>query len=259
MFELSDDMMTLKNLVYAFMDTHCDPSHDSSHLQRVCQNVKELFQCSLDYVDTELTGISYEYCILMALLHDVIDTKYFHGDTTENLRTLTQGLKFRNMDFSNEDQVRCFVAKLNKARWSYFYDHKTELVDTYVHVLRYADWLDAIGPEGIARTFFYNATHYKLEGSGDTPMRAVLRHYNKKLKWIQPHMHFQTAHSRLQGTTLNNYFKELQKNLDEVKTVPEFIKGGAMKELNSSTEKREYTNGWEDIPSHKLVSIRGSN
>ncbi|MBN2167344.1 MAG: HD domain-containing protein [Marinilabiliaceae bacterium] len=125
----------------------CDVGHDFWHVQRVFNNA--IFLCNIE-------GGNRFIILMAALLHDVVDEKYFnpHQKEFEIKKYLTsEGLAISqineilniitNMSFSNE-----------------FEGNKQKFVE--FKIVQDADRLDAIGAIGIARAFSYGNHHNRI-------------------------------------------------------------------------------------------------
>lgn len=208
----------LRERVMAHMDSLKDPSHDGNHIRRV----EEKSQLILDHWRLSPTfqfdggtplAIIAERVSLLALLHDTIDTKYFDGDPVGMISSLTKDLIFESTNFEDKDQCKMMIRIMQKARWSNHAEVNEQTPNYgYIAILSDADWLDAIGVIGIFRTIAYNTLHWVPNGPNDTPMKAVVRHYNEKLVKIPSEMHTEYSYKLALDCfeAMKDYFKLLE-------------------------------------------------
>jgi uncharacterized protein len=155
--------------------------HDWWHIHRV-RNL------ALRLADRE--GADIFISELAALLHDIADWKFHHGDTEIGAQRAAQWLQSQDVPAEIISPVCAIVASISFKGAGV----KPELLSLEGRVVQDADRLDAIGAVGIARTFAYGG------------------HFNRTMHdpEIKPteHQTFE-QYKNSEGTTINHFFEKL--------------------------------------------------
>ncbi|MBD1423150.1 HD domain-containing protein [Sphingobacterium chuzhouense] len=121
---------------------NAEAGHDWWHIQRVWNNTKLILQTE------EADAL---VCELTALLHDIADSKFHHGDEQVGPRIAGEFLHSLGLDDSRIEHVQQIIFNMSyKASLGQIDFHSKEL-----EIVQDADRLDAIGAIGIARAFHY--------------------------------------------------------------------------------------------------------
>ncbi|PRD46367.1 HD domain-containing protein [Sphingobacterium haloxyli] len=121
---------------------NAEAGHDWWHIQRVWNNTKLI-------LETEDADIL--VCELTALLHDIADSKFHHGDEQIGPRIAGEFLQHIGLDKGRIEHVQQIIFNMSfKASLGQVDFHSKEL-----EIVQDADRLDAIGAIGIARAFHY--------------------------------------------------------------------------------------------------------
>lgn len=121
---------------------NAEAGHDWWHIQRVWSNTKLILET--EDADTLV-------CELAALLHDIADSKFHHGDEHIGPRIAGEFLQRVGLDKSRIEHVQHIIFNMSyKASLGQVDFHSKEL-----EIVQDADRLDAIGAIGIARAFQY--------------------------------------------------------------------------------------------------------
>jgi len=121
---------------------NAEGGHDWFHIERVYNNALSILEKEKgDVVVVKLA----------ALLHDIADSKFHHGDDTIGPRIAREFLESQKVDEKTIGQVVNIIENIS---------YKGGAVDSPFHsqeleIVQDADRLDAIGAIGIARTFNY--------------------------------------------------------------------------------------------------------
>ena len=121
---------------------HAEGGHDWFHIERVFNNAKLI-------VKTETAD---EFIVsLGALLHDIADSKFHHGDETIGPKKATEFLMTQNVDSLIIEHVVQIIRNIS------FKGGNVDRTFTSIEldIVQDADRLDAIGAIGIARCFNY--------------------------------------------------------------------------------------------------------
>ncbi|PRD51430.1 HD domain-containing protein [Sphingobacterium gobiense] len=119
-----------------------EAGHDWWHIQRVWNNTKLILETEV--ADTLV-------CELTALLHDIADSKFHHGDEHIGPRIAGEFLQHIGLDKGRIEHVQQIIFNMSfKASLGRVDFHSREL-----EIVQDADRLDAIGAIGIARAFHY--------------------------------------------------------------------------------------------------------
>src|SRR5690606_36024822 len=121
---------------------HAEAGHDWWHILRVWNNTKLIL--AHESADPLV-------CELAALLHDIADSKFHHGDETVGPRIAGAFLQEIGVDENRVTHVQEIIRNMSyKAGLGGVTFHSRELA-----IVQDADRLDAIGAVGIARAFHY--------------------------------------------------------------------------------------------------------
>lgn len=173
---------------------HAEGGHDWFHTERVWKNALRILETESEADKTIV--------ILAALLHDIADSKFHHGDETIGPQKARLFLEKQNV---NPERIRHIVKIIENISFkggnstSDFHSKELEIV-------RDADRLDALGAIGIARTFNYggykNREIYNPDISPKSGMTVeeykastapTLNHFYEKLLLLKDKMHTETA------------------------------------------------------------------
>ena len=169
--------------------------HDWFHIERVFRN-------TLQIARTEKVNL--RIVSLAALLHDIADAKFHHGD--ESIGPEKAGAFLTTLDLPKKDIEHI----LNIIRYLSFKNSlsaKKPVFDSpELQVVRDADRLDAIGAMGIARAFNYGGHKGRKLYDPDIPPRLnmtkeeykksqapTINHFYEKLLLLKDGMHTRTA------------------------------------------------------------------
>lgn len=137
-------MNDLIERIYSFakeQHIHDNSGHDFGHIKRVYDMSLELAK---DYPEANIVILQ-----VSALLHDVDDYKLVGG-----LETDRTGAFLESMNFSKDD-IENIKSVIHNSSYSNNFGRKSEELSIETQILSDADKLDAIGAEGIIRTFIY--------------------------------------------------------------------------------------------------------
>lgn len=189
--------------------------HDFSHIERVITNAKKINQVEKE--DETLV-------ILMALLHDEYDEKFYEGNLRDDLTTL---LNRFNIELESSS-FETLVNDLSNIGFKGGFEKKP--LSKIGQIVEDADRLDAIGAIGIARAFTYGGHKGRpMIGSEQeyTPLqnkkeyresnRPTLFHFYDKLLKIKDLMHTETGKKLAQRRHdfMLQYLEELKNELDD--------------------------------------------
>ena len=137
-------MQIINNTIVFVKDklTNAESGHDWFHIERVYKNallIAEEEECDLTVVK------------LAALLHDIADSKFNHGDDTIGPKLIHKFLTENNLDSDLVDKIIYIVENMS-FKHSFHFDQEKSLE---FQIVQDADRLDAIGAIGIARAFSY--------------------------------------------------------------------------------------------------------
>jgi len=158
-----------------------DPGHDWWHIQRVRNYSKYI--CSAE-------GANAFVVELAALLHDIADYKFHHGDEEVGPRKAREWLSSNGVARDTIDQVATIIRNMN------YKGPLTEEVSLSLEhaVVQDADRLDAIGAIGIARAFSFGG-HFKREIYNPT---------------IKPNLNMnRNDYRNNKGTVINHFYEKL--------------------------------------------------
>lgn len=130
--------------------------HDWWHVYRVRQNARML--CAQETVDTFVVELA-------ALLHDIGDHKFHHGDTSVGPRLAREWLASLQVDEAIIAHVCHIITDLSFKGSGV----PTPMASREGMIVQDADRLDALGAVGIARTFAYGGHKGRLLYDPDIP------------------------------------------------------------------------------------------
>lgn len=122
--------------------SNAEGGHDWFHIERVYKNALLIAQnedCNLDIVK------------LGALLHDIADSKFHHGDETLGSKIAREFLEREKVNKETIEQVLHIIENISFKGGNFDKKFNSKELD----IVQDADRLDAIGAIGIARTFNY--------------------------------------------------------------------------------------------------------
>ncbi|MHC5202038.1 HD domain-containing protein [Myroides sp. LJL119] len=168
-----------------------ESGHDWFHIQRVYNNAiyiaKREGECDLFVVE------------LIALLHDVADSKFFQGDETIGPNIAKEILKDLGTNELVIDKVVKGIENISFKGGNFVQSHKFKELD----IVQDADRLDAIGAIGIARAFNYGGfVNNTIHDPQQEPVFNMTKEQYKKHK----------------GTTINHFYEKLLKLKDLMNT-----------------------------------------
>ena len=161
---------------------HTESGHDWFHIQRVYNN-------SLIIAKNE-EGADMEVVTLIALLHDIADSKFHGGDETvgpRKAKALLTTLAF------NEDCIDHVIKGIENISFGGG-NHVQKFTSLELAIVQDADRLDAIGAIGIARAFNYGG--YKNNIIHDPSLAPKLGMTKEEYKAYR-------------GTTINHFYEKL--------------------------------------------------
>ncbi len=161
-----------------------ESGHDWFHIQRVYNNAL--------YIANKEGECDILVVQLLALLHDIADSKFYNGDETigpKKARALLQELQ---VDGSTIDHVIKGIENISFKGGNFQQTFKSKELD----IVQDADRLDALGAIGIARAFNYGG--YKNNTIHD-PEVAPMLNMNKE------------EYKKYRGTTINHFYEKLFK------------------------------------------------
>jgi len=170
--------------------TNAEGGHDWFHTERVYNN-------SLLIAKTEQVNILVVQ--LGALLHDVADSKFHHGDETIGPKVAREFLISQNVDESIIKHVIKIIENISFKGGNF----NTKFASAELNVVQDADRLDALGAIGIARTFNY----------GGFKNRAI---YNPN---IPPQLNMtKEEYKKTTAPTINHFYEKLLLLKDKMNT-----------------------------------------
>ncbi len=172
---------------------NAEAGHDWWHIQRVWHNTKLILET--EEADTLV-------CELTALLHDIADSKFHHGDEHIGPRIAGELLQRLGLDKDRIEHVQQIIFNMSyKASLGQVEFHSKEL-----EIVQDADRLDAIGAIGIARAFHYGGFKNREIYNPDIPPQQKLskdayknttaptvNHFYEKLLLLRDKMNTDTA------------------------------------------------------------------
>lgn len=126
---------------------NAEGGHDWFHIQRVYNNT--LLIAKDEKVDILVVSLG-------ALLHDIADSKFHHGDETVGPKLAKDFLSSLDVDKKTIDHVVSIIENISfKSSLKNETSHQKKFTSKELDVVQDADRLDAIGAIGIARAFNY--------------------------------------------------------------------------------------------------------
>jgi uncharacterized protein len=126
---------------------NAEGGHDWFHIQRVYNNT--LLIAKDEKVDILVVSLG-------ALLHDIADSKFHHGDETVGPKLAKDFLGSLDVDKKTIDHVVSIIENISfKSSLKNETAHQKKFTSKELDVVQDADRLDAIGAIGIARAFNY--------------------------------------------------------------------------------------------------------
>jgi uncharacterized protein len=169
---------------------NAEGGHDWFHIERVYKN-------ALSIADNEVCDDT--VVKLGALLHDIADSKFHHGDETVGPKIAREFLASNDVDEATIQHVINIIENIS------FKGGNTEkqFSSIELNIVQDADRLDAIGAIGIARTFNYG-------GFKNRPL------YNPR---IAPNLHMsKEEYKNNEAPTLNHFYEKLLLLKDKMNT-----------------------------------------
>jgi uncharacterized protein len=155
--------------------------HDWYHVERVWRLARRLAAAE----DTDLSVVD-----LGALLHDVADAKFHHGDESIGPRKARQFMERLALGPGISDHVVKIIEQVSFRKSGVH----TEPFSRELAVVQDADRLDAMGAIGIARAFNFGGhkgrpLHVPPEEHWEKPPAATVQHFYDKLLLLKEGMH----------------------------------------------------------------------
>ncbi len=167
--------------------------HDWFHIERVWKNAMRIAQAET----CDLTLVQ-----LGALLHDIADSKFHHGDETVGPRVAREFLQSQNVD---QDTIAHVIGIIENISFKGGHVDQS-FASKELDIVQDADRLDAMGAIGIARCFNYggfkNRALYDPEIAPDLSMSKeqykksdspTLNHFYEKLLLLKDRMNTATG------------------------------------------------------------------
>lgn len=151
-------------------------------------HVERVWKLSKTIAETE--GGNTEVIELAALLHDIADPKFHHGDETLALKISKDFLERLNVQDEVIEQVLFIIKNISfKNR-----EEAPQNLPLELQIVQDADRIDAIGAIGIARTFNFGGFKNNLMYHPD----------------IQPNLRMsKEEYKKSNGTTINHFYEKL--------------------------------------------------
>lgn len=193
-----------------------DPGHDWFHIERVVKNAHAIHQQE---------GGDWNILHLAALLHDVVDEKFFQPK--EVLPEVKLMLKNSGCSAHLINNIESIIINISFSKEM----ESTGFDSLEFRIVQDADRLDAIGAIGIARTFSYggkknrkmydpaiNPCTYKSADDYRRSMAPTINHFYEKLLLIKDRMKTKTGKAmaeerhRFMEEFLNQFYSEWEGN-----------------------------------------------
>ncbi|MDR0229123.1 MAG: HD domain-containing protein [Flavobacteriaceae bacterium] len=170
---------------------NAESGHDWFHIERVYRNALNIAskEGEVDQVVVEL----------IALLHDIADSKFHNGDETVGPRKAREWLTTLEFDQQTIEHVVQGIENISFKGGNFEKKFSSKELD----IVQDADRLDAIGAIGIARTFNYGG--YKNTVIHDPTIPPVMNMSKEEYK-------------KHKGTTLNHFYEKLLLLKDRMNT-----------------------------------------
>lgn len=184
--------------------------HDWWHIYRVWKNVQHISKS--ENVDLFVVEMA-------ALLHDIADWKFYGGDELAGARAAREWLVSLEVDSNIVDHVCDIIATSSFKGAGVTGEMKT----LEGKVLQDADWLDAIGAVGIARTFAYGGFKNRIiydpnikpefhtsAKAYNTNVSPTINHFYEKLLLLKDRLNTETAKKIAEGrhVYMEEYLKQ---------------------------------------------------
>ena len=158
-----------------------EAGHDWFHIERVwklSRKIAETENCSQEVVE------------LSALLHDIADSKFHHGDENLALKISRDFLESQNVSEDIIQQVLFIIKNISfKNR-----GEVPEEIPIELKIVQDADRIDAIGAIGIARTFNFGGFKNNLMYDPNLPPKLNMT---------------KEEYKKNEGTTINHFYEKL--------------------------------------------------
>ncbi|MBL0883450.1 MAG: HD domain-containing protein [Chitinophagaceae bacterium] len=168
-----------------------ESGHNWFHIERVWKNAKQIGQQE---------NVNMLVVQLAALLHDIADSKFYHGDETIGPKMARSFLEKQKTDTSIIDHVIKIMENIS-FRSGY---EKLSFLSTELQVVQDADRLDAIGAIGIARAFHFGG--YKNREIYDPAIPPDLNMTKE-------------AYKKSTSPTINHFYEKLLLLKDKMNTI----------------------------------------
>ncbi len=156
--------------------------HDWFHIQRVYNNALNILQYE--------KGVDEDVVKLIALLHDIADSKFHNGDETVGPAKAKQWLESIGYDAETVEHVVKGIENISFKGGNF----EKKFNSKELEIVQDADRLDAIGAIGIARAFNYGGfKNNGIHNPNETPRFGMTKEEYK-------------AH---RGTTINHFYEKL--------------------------------------------------
>lgn len=173
---------------------HAEGGHDWFHIERVYNNALNILKFE--------TGVDAEVVQLIALLHDIADSKFHQGDETVGPRKAKTWLEYLEYEPATVAHVIKGIENISFKGGNF----NTAFTSKELEIVQDADRLDALGAIGITRVFNYggfknNPIHDPEEaprlGMSKEEYKAhrgtSINHFYEKLLLLKDLMHTETG------------------------------------------------------------------
>ncbi|MDZ7613228.1 MAG: HD domain-containing protein [Flavobacteriaceae bacterium] len=173
-----------------------ESGHDWFHIQRVYNNALRI---------SETEKVNSFVVALGALLHDIADSKFYHGDETIGPEMARIFLKKLEVEGTIIEQIEGIIRNISFKN-TLATDNPASFDSPELRVIRDADRLDAIGAIGIARAFNYGGFKNRKMYDPDIPptlnqskeayknaASPTINHFYEKLLLLKDQMHTSTG------------------------------------------------------------------
>lgn len=158
-----------------------EAGHDWFHIERVLKLSRKI---------AETENCSQEVVELSALLHDIADSKFHHGDENLALKISRDFLESQNVSEDIIQQVLFIIKNISfKNR-----GEVPEEIPIELKIVQDADRIDAIGAIGIARTFNFGGFKNNLMYDPNLPPKLNMT---------------KEEYKKNEGTTINHFYEKL--------------------------------------------------
>lgn len=174
-----------KTADYVKLKLYNEPTgHDWYHVERVWRTARGL---------QAEEGGDLELLELAALLHDLGDYKHYDLDQSKGFLVLRAMMDILGIEEEREEKI---ITIVDEAQYN---GTETQVPQTIEgKILQDADWLDAIGAIGIARTF---ATGGQIKRVIHDPRRNLRQRLSKEAY----------RHRKIEGTSFNYFYEKILK------------------------------------------------